>query len=160
MDYCDNNTRTALFSNINLKGAEIAPTLYKYLCPPLFFICFISLVLNKILFVIGHLKTRNKSPVLLLSLNLASTDALASLLSGIGLVFNSYLPMVYDIHFDRCPFLAFEITRMSAMIASVLHLLALAFIHYKGITKPLHYSQMHFCRLRVFNLREQVVKEQ
>lgn len=113
--------------------------LYQYFCPPLIIACFISVVINSALFIVGHIHTHNKSPVLRLSLNLASTDTLASLLSGFGLLFNSYLPVVYGINLNRCFFLVYEIFRVSALIASVLHLLALACIHYKGIVNPLHY---------------------
>ncbi|RWS27035.1 Trace amine-associated receptor 2-like protein [Leptotrombidium deliense] len=140
MNYCSNETRREIFASVNQDGSEIAPIMYKYLCPPMFVTCALSVVINAVLYFVGRVKTRNKSPVLLLSLNLASTDAFASLFVGIGLVFNSYLPVVFNIHFNRCPFLAFEIARTSALIASALHLLALAYIHYRGITKPLHYS--------------------
>ncbi|XP_053211849.1 phosphatidylinositol 3-kinase 2-like [Panonychus citri] len=88
--------------------------------------------------------THRKSPVLILSLNLACTDTIASILNGLGVVFNSYLPVVFNVHFDTCPFLAIEIFRSSALISSVLHLLALAFIHYKGIVRPLHYRVRTF----------------
>jgi hypothetical protein len=140
MDYCDANLTARLFRDHNTDGAELIETLYRYLCPPLLFACSLSVLLNVALCVAGHKKMRQKSPILLLSLNLACTDTLASLLVALGFLFNSYLPVVYKIRFSTCPMLAFEIARTAALIASVLHLLALAFIHYKGIVRPLHYQ--------------------
>lgn len=163
LDLCDSNVTTSLWINTDRNNDLINETwisspnqslnngtmnetkngmpieLYQYFCPPLIIACFISVVINSALFIVGHIHTHNKSPVLRLSLNLASTDTLASLLSGFGLLFNSYLPVVYNINLSRCFFLVYEIFRVSALIASVLHLLALACIHYKGIVNPLHY---------------------
>lgn len=136
-DVTYNQSVNELWKNETKPGMPIE--LYQYFCPPLIIASFISVLLNSALFVVGHIHTHNKSPVLRLSLNLASTDTLASLLSGVGIVFNSYLPVVYGISSSRCFFLIYEIFRTSALIASVLHLLALAFIHYKGIVNPLHY---------------------
>lgn len=84
-------------------------------------------------------KVVNKSPILLLSLNLAVTDLIASLLNGLSILFNSYLPEVYDIKMGQCSMLMFEVVRDAALVASALHLLALAFVHYRGIVNPLHY---------------------
>lgn len=138
MNYCDSQAIAAMF-NGSQQADDISEILYAYICPPLVIGCLISVLLNICLLIIGHFKIHNKSPVLLLSLNLASTDTIASLLVGIGFVVNSYLPKVYNIIINPCPMLAFEICRTSALIASVSHLFALAFIHYRGIVKPLHY---------------------
>lgn len=139
MDYCDSNMTARVFREQNTDGSDMLETLYRFLCPPLLFGCSLSVLLNVALCVAGHMKMRHKSPILLLSLNLACTDTIASLLVALGFLFNSYLPVVYRIRFSTCPMLAFEIARTAALIASVLHLLALAFIHYKGIVRPLHY---------------------
>lgn len=139
MDFCSNETRDFLTNATNNDGFENALALYKWFCPPLILGSLVSVIINAGLYFVGHRYTRNKSPVLVLSLNLASTDTLASLLMGLGLVFNAYLPVVFNIRFDRCPFLVFEIIRTSALIASVLHLLALAYVHYQGTVNPLRY---------------------
>lgn len=139
MDYCDVNLTKHIFFDHNNDGAELIELLYRYLCPPLLVACVVSVTMNVALFITGHLKIRQKSPILLLSLNLACTDTIASLLVALGFLFNSYLPVVYKISFSTCHMLTLEIARTSALIASVLHLLALAFIHYKGIVRPLHY---------------------
>ena len=145
MDLCVNETLSANSStsdqDLTPRQAEIAfmNTMYTYICPALILMSIISVVINAALVIVGHVFVRRKTPVLLLSLNLASTDTLASLLTGVGLIFNSYLPVVFNIHLSRCLFLAYEIVRTSALIASALHLLGLAYIHYKGTINPLHY---------------------
>lgn len=113
--------------------------LYKVWPPILMLISFTAFFINSFLLFVGHWYTRNKSPVFLMSLNLAATDSLASLFSGITFLVNSYLPMVHNLRLDRCGLLAFEIIRHSSVIASALHLLALALIHYRGTVNPLHY---------------------
>lgn len=138
MNYCDKNAIDQILSDAR-QPDNISESLYVYVCPLLVIGCLVSVFLNAALLSIGHFKIHNKSPVLLLSLNLATTDTLASLLVAIGFVLNSYLPKVYGIQFPPCPMLAFEICRTSALLASVMHLFALAFIHYRGIVKPLHY---------------------
>jgi len=141
MDYCDNTTLTNYFSNINNEGIESQKTLYKYFIPILIVGCVVSVVLNALLVIIGNTKTINRSPILVLSLNLATTDCFASIFIAIGLVVNSYLPIVFEIDMKgaKCSLLVIEIFRLSALIASAMHLLSLALVHYKGIVKPLHY---------------------
>lgn len=144
MDLCANETRVIIDQprpdpSIGRANRAFQEQLYHYICPPLIILSFISVVINAALVLVGHKYVRRKTPVLLLSLNLASTDTLASLLTGIGLIFNSYLPVVFGIHVNRCLFLAYEIVRTSSLIASALHLLGLAYIHYKGTINPLHY---------------------
>lgn len=139
MDLCSNETSFQNTSNETIDDVTRASNLYKYFCPPLIAFSFVSVVINAVLFIVGHVYTQNKTPVLLLSLNLASTDTIASLLTGTGIIFNSYLPVVFGFQFSRCLFLAYEVVRTSALSASALHLLGLAYIHYKGTVNPLHY---------------------
>lgn len=140
IDYC-NATEVA---NLNLlfpteRDLDIRP-LYTYLCPVIIVICFFSIIFNAILISISRQsKVVNKSQVVLLSLNLAITDLIAALFNGLGILFNSYLPEVYSIKMGQCSMLMFEVVRSSALVASALHLLALACVHYRGIVKPLHY---------------------
>ncbi|XP_074596070.1 uncharacterized protein LOC141851250 isoform X2 [Brevipalpus obovatus] len=98
------------------------------------------------LFFVGTFGTNHKSPVLVLSLNLATTDTIASLLNGLSFLFNSYLPVVFGHDLGKpCLFVVLELFRMSAFISSVLHLLALASIHYNGTVRPLHYRVRACC---------------
>lgn len=139
-DFCNDTERQNIVLLFHTqRDIEIKP-LYTYLCPVIIFICFLSIIFNAILMSISRKsKFVNKSPILLLSLNLALTDLIASLLNGAGILFNSYLPEVYDIKMGQCTMLMFEVVRCAALVASALHLLALAFVHYRGIVNPLHY---------------------
>lgn len=142
MDYCQNET-LAIFELKNLEGQELRISLYKIFVPILLGGCLLSIILNSILVAVGNISrnTRgSRSPILVLSLNLAVTDALASVLNGISLVINSFLPVVLNIKISTaCITLVLEMLRLSALIASAMHLLALALIHYKGIVSPLQY---------------------
>lgn len=127
-------------------GNDLAVLYYKILCPPLIIACIISVALNMGLFFVGTFGTNHKSPVLVLSLNLATTDTIASLLNGLSFLFNSYLPVVFGHDLGKpCLFVVLELFRMSAFISSVLHLLALASIHYNGTVRPLHYRVRACC---------------
>lgn len=115
--------------------------LYSYLCPVIMFVCSVSIICNAVLIYISKRTKVSKSPIYLLSSNLAVTDLVASTLNGLHILLNSYLPIVIDKKFrpSTCRMLMFEVFRTAAMVASALHLLALAFVHYKGIVNPLHY---------------------
>lgn len=142
MDYCNNITVENMFQIRNRAGIESKESLYKIFVPILLVGCLFSLLLNSILVAVGNCSrscTRQRSPILVLSLNLAITDGLASLFNGTGLVVNSFLPTVMNMEHTACLNLVFEILRLSALIASAMHLLALALVHYKGIVNPLLY---------------------
>lgn len=148
MDFCDNRTYDEYFqSPFNISQEVTAETLslqkalYKHFIPILIVGCVVSVLLNSVLVIVGHTKTVNKSPILVLSLNLATTDCLASIFIATGLLVNSYLPVVLDVDMgsSQCALLIIEIFRLSAIISSAMHLLSLALVHYKGIVKPLHY---------------------
>lgn len=116
LNYCN---ETLEISNIILNDNQeaILPSkedvlLYKIFCPPLIIACLLSFLLNLALYLVGTFGTHNKSPVLLLSLNLATTDTFASLLNAIGFIFNSYLPVVFNIQFSvPCWMLLLEMFR-------------------------------------------------
>ncbi|OTF72406.1 hypothetical protein BLA29_010254 [Euroglyphus maynei] len=147
MDYCNNETLKQFEQIKSSDSFESVIYLYKVFVPILLAGCLLSLILNTVLVIIGTIiqsklsrLNRSRSPILLLSLNLAATDSIASFLMGFGLLINSFLPVVLDINLTNLCFkLILEIFRLSALIASALHLLALALVHYKGIVNPLHY---------------------
>ncbi|KAH7646728.1 hypothetical protein HUG17_2266 [Dermatophagoides farinae] len=153
MDYCDNETLKQFEQTKSSDSLESVVYLYKVFVPILLAGCLLSLILNTVLVIIGTIiqsrlsrSNRSRSPILLLSLNLAATDSIASFLMGFGLLINSFLPVVLGINLTNLCFkLILEIFRLSALIASALHLLALALVHYKGIVNPLHYRSMIFC---------------
>lgn len=145
MDFCDNSTLAQWFVVRNFDGLESQVHLYKVFVPILLIGCLISLLLNAVLVAVGtqNRSLRSRSPILLLSLNLAATDGMASFLFGTGLMLNSFLPIVLDINMNSnhtsCLKMMLEILRLSALIASAFHLLLLAFVHYQGISNPLKY---------------------
>lgn len=140
IDFCNVTEKLKVIALFNsTRDLDIRPV-YTYLCPVIIFICFFSIIFNAILIGISRQsKVVNKSPILLLSLNLAVIDLIAALFNGFGILFNSYLPEVYDIKMGQCSMLIVEVIRCAALVASALHLLALAVVHYRGIVNPLHY---------------------
>lgn len=140
IDFCNVTEKLKVIALFNsTRDLDIRP-IYTYLCPVIIFICFFSILFNAILIGISRQsKVVHKSPILLLSLNLAVIDLIAALFNGFGILFNSYLPEVYDIKMGQCSMLIFEVIRCAALVASALHLLALAVVHYRGIVNPLHY---------------------
>ena len=173
MNYCDKDSVDHFIGVINTDGNEDVDALYRYLCPILligllfhcnihcwnkllyawcYAGCLIGLIMNSILLIVGNLRCRNKSPIFRLSLNLATTDAINSLIVGVGLFINSFLPKVFGVVISNtCSLLVLEIFRLSSLVASALHLLALALVYYRGTTNPLHYRFVTFNKLRKFS---------
>lgn len=95
---------------------------------------------------------------LILSLGLAGADAWAATLVLLGLVVNSYLPIVHGITLGRwsvCYFLVFELVRLAGMVTSNMHLFALALNHWFSIASPLRYKTAvttGWCRTVMFLL--------
>ena len=150
MDYCDNETLNKYFTTRNNDDIGLQIMLYKIFVPILLVGCLFSLLPNAVLVAVGSVSRssiRSRSPILVLSLNLAATDGLSSVLMGSGLVINSFLPVVLEVNMagaaTSCMGLVLEILRLSALIASAMHLLALALVHYKGIVNPLHYRYVY-----------------
>lgn len=107
MDFCDNSTRAffeQLQNDANRDDIDSALELYKFFCPALIGGSLISVLINAALYAVGRSSSATKSPVLILSLNLASTDTIASLLVGLSIVCNAYLPVVFGVHLNRYPF--------------------------------------------------------
>lgn len=115
--------------------------LYKFYIPPMLLFCLASIVINLKVLLSVHWIRRPLSPTLHISLSLAAADACTSTLLGVGLLFNSYLPKVYGIRVvaSCAALLTIEMYRLSGVIITVMHLLALSINHYLGILKPLHY---------------------
>lgn len=60
---------------------------------------------------------------------------------NLGLFVNSYMPIVLNMKKeDECTAAVLEIFRISAMLTSNLHILALAIHHFVGILRPLDYK--------------------
>ncbi|RWS05498.1 Trace amine-associated receptor 2-like protein [Dinothrombium tinctorium] len=155
MDFCDNKTVAEYVRPTNSSDSAVNIKLwYSYSCPFLLFACFVSVLLNGFLVVLRKSPLIRNTPIIVISLNLATTDGLASLFTVFGITVNSYLPVVYGIEFNKCWLLVLEILRLSAFVASVLHLLALTWLHYQGIVNPLQHrastltAQLTFLRVK------------
>ncbi|XP_067004292.2 glucose-dependent insulinotropic receptor [Anabrus simplex] len=85
---------------------------------------------------------RKLSRTLLISLSLAGADVFSSVTLGLGLVINSLMDTALEIKVNDCMALVLEASRLSAVITTVVHLLALAGNHYLGILRPLHYASI------------------
>ncbi|XP_067140189.1 adrenocorticotropic hormone receptor-like [Centruroides vittatus] len=117
--------------------------LYSVFIPVMLTGCVLSLLVNLVILVCVRYVRRPLKPTLCFSISLSITNAYAMTVLAIGLIVNSLLPTVYGWKmepFYNCYFLALEAFRMGGLIASVLHLLALAVNHYIGILRPLHYA--------------------
>ncbi|RWS31125.1 Trace amine-associated receptor 2-like protein [Leptotrombidium deliense] len=139
MDFCNQNETILMLGPENREGVEYVTVSYSYFCPFLLCACFVSVLLNGLLVIVRRSPLIRKTPIIVMSLNLATTDGLVSLLSVIGITLNSYLPVVYGLTFNSCFLLILEILRLSAFVASVLHLLVLTWLHYQGIVNPLEH---------------------
>ena len=144
MDFCKNETIVKIFSKTNQSGSLYIELLYKIYCPCIIFAGLISILLNGALMLIRSYRRLRSSSMLILSLNLALTDEIASILTVIVIIFNSYLPVVYGVNSNNCFLITIEVFRLSSLVASVLHLLALTWLHYKAITNPLQHRYDFF----------------
>ena len=142
MDFCDNRTVTKINLQTDLEDEQFVFQVYRYVCPILIIASLFSLILNGLLFIVR--RKIQQTPIILLSLNLSTTDALASFLIALSILLNSYLPVIFEISINRCFLLTFEILRMSALVASVFHLLALTWLHYQGAVNPLQHRYVLF----------------
>lgn len=140
IDYCNEDhvlILRRLFATTKEEQIRITE-FYRYAGPILTVICIISIIFNIIIISISRRGSGvNKSQVLLLSLNLAFTDILGTMLSAVNFL-HGYLKLVHNIELlTSCQFAIVELFRGTALISSALHLLALAFIHYRGTVDPI-----------------------
>jgi len=126
----ENNTVDAHYSHI----------LYISFTPVLISLCVFSIIVNVILLLSVLWIRRPLSPTLYISLSLAGTDLYTSFLLGLSFTLNSLLPEGFQVHLmDNCKGLALEALRLGAIVTTAGHLIMLAFNHYIGILRPLHY---------------------
>ncbi|PSN54542.1 hypothetical protein C0J52_07093 [Blattella germanica] len=132
----DSNT-----TNTNISSTQIdMKSLYLYTIPALLIFCIISIAYNIRILISIYWIRRPLTPTLHISLSLAGADSYTSFAFGIGLVINSLLPIGFNIRSQSMCFAMFvETQRLAGVIITVAHLLTLAFNHYLGILKPLHY---------------------
>ncbi|KAE9528120.1 hypothetical protein AGLY_012542 [Aphis glycines] len=119
---------------------EYSHFLYITFTPVLILLCVFSIVFNVILLLSVLWIRRPLSPTLYISLSLAGTDLYTSFLLGLGHTFNSLLPVGFQVYLmDMCTILGLEALRLGAIVTTAGHLIMLAFNHYIGILRPLHY---------------------
>ena len=75
-------------------------------------------------------------------LSLLISDALASLLLGVQLLFGAYLPVVQEIYITGCVILVSEAFKLAIIVVTVLHLLVMVCIHLAGVTYPLRFKEV------------------
>jgi hypothetical protein len=117
-------------------GDEFIRKLYLYSIPPILIFCLVTFIVNTVIVVSSIWIRRPLSPTLSISISLASADAYASLIVGMGLVINSLLPVGFGVSLGPnviCYTLVLEAFRLGGIISSVAHLTALAINHYIGI---------------------------
>lgn len=102
-------------------------------------VCFISVVFNLIILASAKY-IRKITPTVFFSLSLVAVNAYAAFICALGVIVNSYLPRTYGWDPNKCWALIIEIFRMTGLMSSSLHLVALAINHYVGILRPLHYA--------------------
>lgn len=98
----------------------------------------IAMMVNVVVFVSVHWIRRPMPPILKMSISLAAADALSSSIFAIALFINTSLPLI-GINLQRLQ-IVMEIIKLSGILITVTHLLALSLNHYIGILKPLHYN--------------------
>ena len=81
-------------------------------------------------------------PYVTFILSLLVSDALASFLLGIQLLFASYLPVVHDINLGGCLMMAAEALRLAGVLATVFHLLIMVSIHLGGVMFPVKFAEL------------------
>ncbi|XP_017776205.1 PREDICTED: trace amine-associated receptor 2-like [Nicrophorus vespilloides] len=141
MDVNRTNNRTS--SDEMDEDTLLLINLYRFLIPLMCVFCMISICVNIRVLLSAHWIRRPLSPTLHISLSLAAADACSSLLLGTGLIINSYLPIVHNMKIlPTISFIQIEMFRLSGILITVAHLLALSVNHWLGILKPLHYTTM------------------
>lgn len=114
--------------------------LYITFTPVLILLCVFSIIFNLILLLSVIWIRRPLSPTLYISLSLSGTDLYTSFLLGLSVTLNSLLPEGFQIYLiNNCMSLGLEALRLGAIVTTAGHLIMLAFNHYIGILRPLHY---------------------
>lgn len=114
--------------------------LYITFTPVLISLCVFSIVFNVILLMSVIWIRRPLSPTLYISLSLAGTDLYTSFLLGLSFTLHSLLPEGFQVYLmNNCMSLGLEALRLGAIVTTAGHLIMLAFNHYIGILRPLHY---------------------
>lgn len=109
--------------------------------PLLILLCITGLVVNVKVLCCAYWIRRPMSLTLVLSLSLAGADSWALFFSAVALIFNSLAKYIH-LSSHSIVNVAIEICRLSGLLSTVTHLLALSINHHLGIWKPLHFHSI------------------
>lgn len=104
-------------------------------------LCVVSIIINIKVLICAFWIRQPHTPTLLISLSLALADAITSAFNMIALLVSSYLPC-YNLNLPFKLSMVVEAARLSGLLVTVGHLLALSCNHYMGILKPLHHHTL------------------
>ncbi len=145
MDFVHNESLNDVHSrpNSSAHGLESLATIYSWLVPILCTFLLVAAICNALILLSVPWIQKKRSPYLRVCLSLSAADTCTAVLLLLGLLLNSYLPVVLDVTISAlfsCVALIFEILRLSLLLVSDLHLLALALIHCFSLLFPLQFK--------------------
>ncbi|XP_066250172.1 adenosine receptor A1-like [Euwallacea similis] len=109
---------------------------YYIMLPILLIASFIAMMVNVVVIASARWIRCSLTPNLKISLSLATADAASSSMGGLVFLIEDY---EFKVGVLAC---LLEILRLSGIVITVAHLLALSLNHYIGILKPLHYNSI------------------
>ncbi|EYB94861.1 hypothetical protein Y032_0166g60 [Ancylostoma ceylanicum] len=125
---------------------DVKAFLYEICIPLIGILCVLAAVLNIAVFL-SRFHVKSRSATLELTYSLALSDTWTSLVIAISLCWNSYMPVVLQIHHTTFCFpLTLEAFRTGGLLTGILHLTALAVAHYLQIQRP--FDHQKFLSLR------------
>ncbi|KAL1494969.1 hypothetical protein ABEB36_010468 [Hypothenemus hampei] len=130
----ENNTNNTQMENC---GGDSTTTEQSYIFLPILLgSCLIAMIVNVIVIASARWIRCSMTPNLKISLSLAAADATSSTMYGLIVLISGY-------GYNLGVFLYIvELLRLSGIVVTVVHLLALSLNHYIGILKPLHYNSI------------------
>ncbi|CAB3409072.1 unnamed protein product [Caenorhabditis bovis] len=118
-------------------------SIYMWLIPCMIVILLLAILGNGIIVLSSPWLSAPVSPYLKLCVSLAAADMWAATLLIMGLLVNSYLPVVFGVQKNTmCYDALLEMFRISGMLTSDMHLFALAINQFLGTMYPLKYKVM------------------
>ncbi|XP_018577273.1 octopamine receptor beta-2R-like [Anoplophora glabripennis] len=140
-EYFLNATDDAFNATLNLDNStgDVLHENIVHLCISLLLVCcLLAMCVNCVVIVSVYWIRSPMTPNLKISLSLAIADAVSSSMTGLMLFLDE---IQISEHLGVIPCLI-ELIRLSGIVITVLHLLALSLNHYIGIMKPLHYNSI------------------
>ncbi|PAV61787.1 hypothetical protein WR25_22400 [Diploscapter pachys] len=113
--------------------------LYEVCIPFILILCLLAITLNGIILA-SRCYVHSRSTSLELTYSLALSDTYTSFVIALSLLTNSYFPVVFDIAPSFCFSLTLEAFRTGGLLTGVLHITALACVHYLQIKRPFDHT--------------------